>query len=331
MSNDRKNISMLPGGPEVMAAMRRFNAQSTHGFGAVGQTGERGLSLISALTQALEKSVSVNNTEQVRATMQFGLVENLKPHQTSFENKEARQLIQALMKNSSTIRSEITAADHASKDNQLSTSFTKSKHADFGKIKATGFQVAKLKFSDSPDALTADAGNASQRLMDDSNAALTGAPGLGQYRQKKSGEKINMPDSDTGTADLQHVFVTSGTVGMLTGGEPFRKNHTGKNGALLMSDNNGKPGNISKATSALGVPVGLPTAFDVGCDVYSSGVRDGLDALVSKFTGEETTLGLALYELINREQEPTRVIVEVQNGNIAASVEQNQRQAARRH
>lgn len=66
---------------------------------------------------------------------------------------------------------------------------------------------------------------------------------------------------------------------------------------------------------------------------YGAGtlLNKGINAGLSKMTGSETSLGSLIYDLLHREKEPLKIIVDVKNGNIVASVnDTNSRQATRR-
>ncbi len=277
-----------------------------------------------------------------------GLEDNLKTGQAGFNNRETNQLIQALMENSDIIRSEVASADQTAKSKRLSTDFAEAKQADFGKIKAAEIQVDKLTSSDSSDKITANASNSPGKSADDTaptgglglemgviGGLTTALAGVSLYknRRKKSGGKTGRFANVAGSMDVQSVFVTNWPSGMLSKGEPLRQKRNEKNREAAMRGGNGKP---SKGGRTLGLINKvrsldyLKESFSFGRDVVGPVVRDGIDSLVSAVSGEETKLGFYLHDLINGKQEPTKVVVEVQNGNIVASVDQaHTRNAAR--
>jgi TP901 family phage tail tape measure protein len=290
--------------------------------------GEGGVDGLLALVDAMKKK---------------GLEDPFKLGQAGFADQETNKFFRALMQYSDKIRSEMAAADQAAAKDQITTDLAEIKQANFGKIKAAEIQIEKLKLSDSSGKATSFIGGMAGKLADDPDMALKGGLGIGalyllnrarKNRNARLGESAGIADAVAGAAGVQQVFVTNWPGGMLLPGDQLKQKRAGRGGVVVPGEGEApqKPaGKLGKLANGLGQAAAAYGGWELGYNMIGPVVRDGIDSLVSAVSGHETTLGAAIYDFLNRDPAPVKVQVEVQNGNIVASVNETATRTARRN
>lgn len=284
-------------------------------------SGEGGVDGLLALADAMKKK---------------GLEDPFKLGKAGFQDQETNIFFRSLMKYSDNIRSEMAAADQSAKKNQLATDLAEIKQANFGKIKAAEIQVEKLKLSEGSRKATSFVGGLAGKLADDPDMAVKGALGFGALymlnrARKNRNARIGQggPESigdAVGAAGAQQVFVTNWPGGMLSPGEQLKQKRDGRGGAAVVPDGEapaGKSGKMAKVAHRAGQAAAAFAGLDLGYNVIGPVVKEFADAVATAVSGNENTLGTAIYEFLHREQAPVKVVVDVQNGNIVAAVQDN--------
>lgn len=122
-----------------------------------------------------------------------GLTDPFKMSQAGIKDAETIKFFRALMQYSDEIRQEMTKADTASKQDQISIDLAEMKQANFGKIKAAEIEVAKLKLSDNATKATGGVAGMAKWAGDHPLEAVGGAAALllgGRWAMKKGLPKL---------------------------------------------------------------------------------------------------------------------------------------------
>lgn len=175
---------------------------------------------------------------------------------------------------------------------------------------------------------------AMQTALDKVNPLLGGmADGITNLMRDWPLFSASIIGATTGLTALAAAALAAGGVSMMTGGNAMQtaKKVLTLGGAIPAAGSwlaGLGGGGALGATVATG---GLMAAGGAGYAVGSGLNWLGDKAVTAATGGANDSMGGLLYDILHREKEPTRVIVEVQNGNVVASVNETNSRQAKRH
>lgn len=284
-----------------------------------------------------------------------GLQDPFKLAKAGFADQETNKFFRALMQYTDQIRVEMRAADNAAQNDQIGTDHKEMSQSNFGKVKKSQIEFDKAQLGETAQKGVSIWGNMAGKVAEDPGkyagaAAGVVAAGLAlRYNRNRKARLAGEAGSAAeggglpGGGGVQQVFVTNWPGGLLAPGEALKQKRSNLPGAGVPGEalpEAGEPGKpASKAGKALGMAgkaVGMAGAvvsgWELGFNVIGPVINDGINAVVSAIAGREETLGSAIYDWINKDKEPLKIeaTVKVENGNITASIEaENKRQASR--